>query len=50
MALVLDDLDRWIAARRDELALSARRVENAASLEAVTGRTLLTLAGTGRTQ
>jgi outer membrane protein TolC len=50
MSLVLDDLDRWIAVRKDELALTARRVEKTASLEAITGRTLLTLIATGRTQ
>jgi outer membrane protein TolC len=35
--LVLDDFGRWIGARRDELALSAQRIEAIASLEALTG-------------
>jgi outer membrane protein TolC len=49
MSLVLDDLDRWIVVRKDELVLSAQRVEKAATLEAITGKTLLTLTGMGRT-
>lgn len=48
MALVLDDLDRWIVGRRDELALSARRVESLASLEAMTGTRLLGMPDSGR--
>jgi outer membrane protein TolC len=50
MFLVLDDLDRWTGARREELTLSARRVEAIASLEAMTGKTLLTLPSSGRSQ
>ena len=50
MFLVLDDLDRWTGARRDELTLSARRVEAIASLEAMTGTTLFAIPGSGRSQ
>jgi outer membrane protein TolC len=48
--LVLDDIDRWIGARREELNLSAKRVEAVASLEAISGTTLFELAGPGRSQ
>ncbi len=44
MSLVLDDLERSVRAREDALALEARRVEAAASLEAMTGATLLSIA------
>jgi outer membrane protein TolC len=50
LSLVLDDLNRWIGVRREELALSAQRIETAAALEAATGTTLLTIAGPGRLQ
>lgn len=50
MFLVLDDLDRWVGARREALLLSARRVEAIASLESMTGATLLHIAGPGRSQ
>jgi hypothetical protein len=50
MGLVLDDLDRWTGARREALALSAQRIETIASLEAITGTTLLVIAGSGRSQ
>jgi len=50
MSLVLDDLDRWIAARRDELALSAQRVETVAELEAMTGTELFDMQDEGRSQ
>lgn len=49
LPLVLDDLDRWIEARRDELALRAQRIGRVASLEEITGRTLLAVPGNGRT-
>ena len=45
--LVLDDFDRWIGAQRDEIALSARRVAVAASLEAMTGAVLFDLPASG---
>ena len=50
MSLVLDDLDRWIAARRDELILSAQRVETVAELEAMTGTELFDMQDEGRSQ
>jgi cobalt-zinc-cadmium efflux system outer membrane protein len=50
MFLVLDDLDRWIVARKEELVWSARRVEAIASLEAATGRTLFEIPRPGRSQ
>jgi outer membrane protein TolC len=50
MFLVLDDLDRWVGARREELQLSSRRVEAIASLEAATGRTFLESPRSGRSQ
>jgi len=50
MFLVLDDLDRLTRARKDELTLAARRVEAIASLEAMTGTTLLSIPGSGRSQ
>jgi outer membrane protein TolC len=50
MFLVLDDLDRWVVARTEELQWSARRVEAIASLEAVTGRTLFELPRPGRSR
>jgi outer membrane protein TolC len=50
MFLVLDDFDRWIGARREELALSARRVETVAALEAMTGRELFEMPAGGRSQ
>jgi outer membrane protein TolC len=50
MSLVLDDLDRWIAARKEELALSAQRVETVAELEAVTGTELFDMQHDGRSQ
>jgi outer membrane protein TolC len=50
MFLVLDDLDRWIVARKEELLWSARRVEAIASLEAATGRTLFEIPRPGRSQ
>jgi len=50
MFLVLDDLDRWTGARKDELTLSAQRVEAIASLEAMTGTTLFAIPGSGRSQ
>jgi outer membrane protein TolC len=50
MFLVLDDLDRWVGARREELQLSSRRVEAIASLEAATGKTFLESPRTGRSQ
>jgi outer membrane protein TolC len=49
MFLVLDDFDRLIAARREEIALAAQRVETVASLEAVTGAALFELPAVGRT-
>ena len=50
MLLVLDDFDRWIGARREELALSAQRVEMIASLEAMTGAELFEMRNHGRSQ
>jgi outer membrane protein TolC len=50
MFLVLDDLDRWVGARTEELLWSARRVEAIASLEAATGRTLFESPRPGRSQ
>jgi len=50
MALVLDDLGRWIGDRREELALFAQRIEAIASLEAITGRELLVMPTQGRPQ
>ena len=48
MALVLDDLDRWIRARGEQLALSARRIAAIASIEASAGATLFEWSGPGR--
>jgi cobalt-zinc-cadmium efflux system outer membrane protein len=48
MFLVVDDLDRWVGARTEELLWSARRVEAIASLEAATGRTLFEFPRPGR--
>ena len=50
MSVVLDDFDRWIAARRDELVLSAQRVETVAELEAMTGTELFDMQDEGRSQ
>jgi outer membrane protein TolC len=50
MFLVLDDLDRWVGARKEELLWSARRIEAIASLEAATGRTLFEFPRLGRPQ
>ena len=50
MSLVLDDFDRWIGARRETVALSARRITTVAELEAVTGRQLLGMPGEGSPQ
>lgn len=47
MFLVLDDFDRWIGARREEIALSAKRVATVASLEAITGTELFELPAGG---
>ena len=48
MFLVLDDLDRWIRARGEQLALSARRIAAIASIEASAGATLFEWSGPGR--
>jgi outer membrane protein, heavy metal efflux system len=50
MSLVLDDFERWIAARREELTLSAQRVETVALLEAMTGTELFDMQDDGRSQ
>ena len=50
MFLVLDDFGRWIDARREELALSARRVAIVASLEAMSGMVLFELPASGGVQ
>jgi len=50
MFLVLDDFDRWIGARKEEVALSARRVETVAELEAMTGTELFEMQNHGRSQ
>jgi hypothetical protein len=50
MSLVLDDFDRWITARRDELLLAAQRVESVAELEAMTGTELFDMQDDGRSQ
>src|SRR5882672_8513105 len=50
MFLVLDDLGRWIGDRREELGLSAQRIEAIASLEAATGTTLFETPKPGRSQ
>ena len=50
MFLVLDDVERWIGARGEELALSARRIETIASLEAMTGTILFEMPTHGRSQ
>ena len=50
MFLVLDDLGRWIGDRREELNLSAQRIETVASLEAMTGTTLFEMPAPGRSQ
>jgi outer membrane protein TolC len=50
MFLVLDDFERWIGARREELALSARRVALVASLEEMTGTVLFELPASGGVQ
>lgn len=50
MFLVLDDLDRWVGARKEELLWSARRIEAIASLETATGRTLFEFPRLGRPQ
>lgn len=50
MFLVLDDLDRWTRARKEAVALEAQRVATIASLEAVTGTTLLDMSASGRSQ
>lgn len=50
MFLVLDDFDRLIGARKEEIALSARRVETVAALEAMTGTELFDRPAGGRSQ
>jgi outer membrane protein TolC len=50
MVLVLDDLERWIRTRGEEITLQARRVETIASLEAASGTTLFAVSGPGRSQ
>jgi outer membrane protein TolC len=50
MSLVLDDFDRWIGARKDEIALSAQRVATLASLEAITGTTIFEMPAGGRSR
>jgi len=47
MFLVLDDFDRSITAKRDEIALSARRIQSVAELDALTGLELLKMPGSG---
>jgi outer membrane protein TolC len=49
MAIVLDDFNRWVETRREELALRARRVQTAATLEAVAGSPILTIPNDRRT-
>jgi cobalt-zinc-cadmium efflux system outer membrane protein len=48
--LVLDDFERWISARKGEVALSAQRIETIASLEAATGTRLIEMPAQGRPQ
>jgi outer membrane protein TolC len=50
MFLVLDDFDRLVGARRQEIALTAQRVETVAELAAVTGTELLEIPSYGRAQ
>lgn len=50
IALVLDDLGRSLDARKEELALSSRRIEAVASLEAMTGTTLFEMSDLSRLQ
>jgi len=50
MFVALDDFERWIDARREEIALSARRVASVASLEAMTGMLLFDLPASGGVQ
>ena len=50
MFVVLDDFDRLIGARKEEIALSARRVETVAALEAMTGAELFEMPAGGRSQ
>jgi outer membrane protein TolC len=50
MFLVLDDLDRWVGARKETLTWSARRIEAIAALEAMTGIKLFQDSTLGRSQ
>jgi len=50
LSVVLDDLDRWVGVRREELDLHARRIESLAALEAMTGATLVSPSDPGRSQ
>jgi outer membrane protein TolC len=50
MSLVLEDFERWITARREELILEAQRVETVALLEAMTGTELFDMPYDGRSQ
>jgi len=50
MSLVLGDFERWITARKEELTLSAQRVETVAELEAMTGTELFEIPNDGRSQ
>jgi outer membrane protein TolC len=50
MFLVLDDLDRWVRARTEAIALEARHAAAIASLEAISGTALFDISSPGRAQ